>query len=67
MIKWEKDLREDLEMEDWYHIWETNALCLINTTAVESNCKLLMWWYMVPQRSAKFAPTLSANSFWSCQ
>lgn len=67
MVKWKRDLGEDVEIEYWFQIWETNALCFINTTAVESNYKLLMQWYMVPQRSAKFAPTSSANCFCSCQ
>lgn len=68
MTKWENDLGKPIAEKDLKLIWYTTAHCSINTATVESNYKLLMRWYLVPQRLAKLnpAPAVSDKCFRDC-
>lgn len=52
--QWSRDLEVDLEAEDWGDIWATTNSSSQNILALETNCKVLMWWYLVLVRISIF-------------
>lgn len=65
-IKWAQDINQKLDDKDWSNIWLATKTSSPNCFAVETNYKVLMRWYMVPARIAKFAPSYSPNCFRGC-
>lgn len=58
-------MRND-EAEDWVTIWTNTKNSSQNVIASEANYKVLMRWYLVPARIAKFIPEFSPNCFRGC-
>lgn len=63
---WINDLNVSLEQEDWDDIWATTNSSSQNITAVETNYKVLLRWYMVSARIAKYLPTYPPTCFRGC-
>lgn len=59
-----RDLGSGIQKEDQKQIWHITLHCPINALAKESNYRLLMEWYMVPQPLSKFIPTPFDKCFW---
>lgn len=65
--QWSKDLNIDLETEDWSSIWTNTKNSSQNVVASEANYKVLMRWYLVPSRIAKFLPEYPQTCFRGCK
>lgn len=66
MLKWEADLQENIELDEWHVIAQEASKSLINTSIIETNYKVLLRWCMVPARLATYVPTASPLCFRSC-
>ena len=64
--KWERDLGLQLESSDWDKIWTTTKSSSQNIIALETNYKVLLRWYLVPVRIAKYIPQYSPLCFRGC-
>lgn len=64
--QWSADLALHLDTEDWSDIWSNTKISSQNIIAQEANYKVLMRWYLVPARIAKFLPNYPANCFRGC-
>lgn len=56
----------DLATEEWSKITQNASKSLINTSLIEVNYKVLMRWYVVPERIAAFVPGASPRCFREC-
>ncbi|OCT79894.1 hypothetical protein XELAEV_18026706mg [Xenopus laevis] len=54
MAKWEGDLRETIEMEQWHTIWDRASKSSVCTIISEKAYKLIFRWYYTPSRLAHF-------------
>lgn len=66
MQKWEQDMEMELDMEVWNKIILNASKSLVNTSMIEANYKVMMRWYMVPERIATFVPGASPRCFRGC-
>lgn len=64
--KWEKDLNRKLDNSEWNQIWNTTKAASSNILAIETSYKVLMRWYLVPAKIAKYVPNYSAQCFRDC-
>lgn len=55
-----------LSSEEWSKIIQNASKSIINTSLIEANYKVLMRWYMVPERIATFVPGASPRCFRGC-
>lgn len=64
MARWEADLQESIELEEWHTIAQGASKSIINTSMIEANYyNVILRWYMVPARLATFIPGASPLSF----
>lgn len=64
--KWEKDLGVPLPQANWKASWESIAHSSYNITTLETNYKILLRWYLTPDRVAKFDPSQPDTCFRGC-
>lgn len=64
--KWEKDLEVSLPEASWRASWEAIAHSSYNVTTLEANYKVLLRWYLTPDRVARFDPSHSSSCFRAC-
>uniref|UniRef100_A0A8C5R0F1 Reverse transcriptase domain-containing protein n=1 Tax=Leptobrachium leishanense TaxID=445787 RepID=A0A8C5R0F1_9ANUR len=50
MLKWQADIGEELDEEDWSEIWEANFKSSGCITHMEQSVKTLFRWYLTPVR-----------------
>lgn len=65
--QWSKDLNIELEADDWSTIWTNTKNSSQNVVASEANYKVLMRWYLVPSRIAKYLPEYPPTCFRGCK
>ena len=64
--KWESDLGIELNTSDWNQIWRNTKSASSNIIALEAGYKVLMRWYLVPSRIAKYAPNCTGHCYRGC-
>lgn len=64
--KWEGDLERTLETTEWNQIWLTTKSASPNILAIEANYKVLIRWYLVPVRIAKYVHNYSTECYRGC-
>ena len=64
--KWMNDLGFNIDISTWNKVWSNTKTSSQNILAMETNDKVLMYWYLVPVRIAKFAPHYSPLCFRGC-
>lgn len=65
MKRWEADLQESIELDEWHKKGQGATKSIINISLI-ANFKVLMRWYMVPARLATFLPEASPRCFCGC-
>lgn len=64
--KWENDLGFHMDSSKWDKVWANTKISSHNLVALEANYKVLIRWYLVPVRIAKYVPQYSPLCFRGC-
>lgn len=65
-VKWAQAMGRIFDNNDWSNIWLDTKSSSPNCFALETNFKVLVRWYLVPARIAKFTPSYPNNCFKAC-
>ncbi|PIO23866.1 hypothetical protein AB205_0182440 [Aquarana catesbeiana] len=65
-LQWERELRKQLDPEDWQVMTFTISKCSKNVIFLENAYKVLYRWYYTPARLARFIPAYSPLCFRGC-
>lgn len=64
MKRWEADLQESIDLDEWHNLAQGAMKSIINTSLIEANFKVLLKWYMVLARlHTRGIPSMFADNW----